>query len=156
MEENRLINLTAITELFSKHPIFFKVSSGCMRPLVSKGDTVLVKSCQPDELKRGEIVLYRSGNNLFIHRFLGFKCDDIITKADTKFSENKPIPKEQVIGRVSLIKKKHFAICLESKIFKIISYFLFIFSKMQVKLYSLVKNSLFLKSNFKGLTFFCL
>lgn len=141
MTQAKRIDLKLACELFSKEPSFFKVSSGCMRPLISKGDSVLIKSCKVNELKRGDIVLYRGANNLFVHRFLGIKEDKILTKADMSFKENRPILKEQMIGRVSLVKKGLISLNLESKIFRGLNYLFFIFNRIEAKLYLLVKKT---------------
>ncbi len=140
MEQIKEINLKSACELFSKQPSSFKVSSNCMWPFIKKGDAVLVKNCKPQELKEGEIIVYRNGDNLFAHRIIEIRENNFITKADMNFKKDRPISGEQIIGRVGLVKKGLFKLNLEKRFFKTINYLLFLLGKLQVKFYSAFKK----------------
>ncbi len=49
--------------------IKFTVSGSSMFPALRNGDNVLFRNLAPDELKRGEIILYERDGRFFTHRF---------------------------------------------------------------------------------------
>ncbi len=140
MTQIKKIDLKLACELFSKQPSSFRVSSSCMWPFIKRGDSVLVKNCKPQELKKGEIIVYRNGDNLFVHRIVEIRENNFITKADMNFKKDKPISGEQIIGRVGIVKKDLFELNLETKFFRAINCLLFLLGKLQVRFYLAFKK----------------
>lgn len=46
------------------------VLSGSMAPLIMPGSSVRIRSCRPAEIKTGDIIVFKNGNSLTIHRLL--------------------------------------------------------------------------------------
>ncbi|TDA31415.1 MAG: signal peptidase I [Hadesarchaea archaeon] len=68
-----------------------------------RGDLVVVKGISsPSELKVGDVVVYRQGSKLRVHRILAVLENGaiFITKGDANSSPDPPIPFEDVRGKV--------------------------------------------------------
>jgi signal peptidase I len=46
------------------------VLSGSMAPLIMPGSRVHIRSCRSNEIRRGDIIVFKEGNSLTIHRLL--------------------------------------------------------------------------------------
>ena len=75
------------------------VMSDSMNPKYYKGDAVILKKYDNEELKVGDIIAYYSDNNLIIHRINNINDDFITLKGDNNNSiDSKRIKKEDVEG----------------------------------------------------------
>ena len=48
----------------------FIVLSGSMEPTIMTGDIAIIKSCNKDELKEGDIIAFRNGTSVITHRII--------------------------------------------------------------------------------------
>lgn len=78
---------------------FFEVASGSMEPTLKINDVILVKLENVD-LKKGDIIAFYSENTVITHRILFIDGTIITVKGDNNDVVDKPIVKEQVIGKV--------------------------------------------------------
>lgn len=79
----------------------FRVISGSMSNAINIGDIVIVKTNQPKEnLKQDDIIVFKQENNIITHRIIKITENEIVTKGDANNTEDKPISKEQVIGKI--------------------------------------------------------
>ena len=77
-----------------------------MYPLIKQREDVL-RIVKTDTFKRGDILLYKSEiDHYVLHRVLKIKKDKIILAGDYNYWKDKPIVKEQVLGKLISIKKK--------------------------------------------------
>ena len=77
-----------------------KVTGSSMIPAIWPGDVVVVHRSDGVELKPGEIVLSMREEKLVAHRIV-YICDDsVITRGDTLYSDDPPIGKSEIVGRV--------------------------------------------------------
>lgn len=76
----------------------FEVGSGSMEPTISEKDLVIVKLGA--DIKNNDIVTYESNTIYITHRVLNIQGDYIITKGDANNTNDKPINKTSVIGKV--------------------------------------------------------
>ena len=77
-----------------------------MYPLIKQREDILtiVKS---NTYKKGDIVLYKSSiDHYVLHRILKIKKDKIILAGDYNYFKDKPITHNQILGLLTLIKKK--------------------------------------------------
>ena len=74
------------------------VLSGSMEPTFSKGALLLVKDTQ--DIQEGDIVVYRSGNELIVHRVIALENDTVITQGDANNVADEPFEKTQIKGKV--------------------------------------------------------
>ena len=77
---------------------FFQVTTGSMRDAIDIDSLILVKIT--DEFKEGDIVTFKQKDDIVTHRIVTIKGETIVTKGDANNSEDKPINRKDVIGRV--------------------------------------------------------
>ena len=75
--------------------------TGSMSPTIEKGDIVIIKI--GDEIKENDIITYKKDNVLITHRISKINENTIIAKGDYNNTDDLPIQKEQVIGKVVFI-----------------------------------------------------
>ena len=78
---------------------FFEVASGSMMPTLQINDVILVKVTN-ENLKNGDIIAFNGGDAVITHRILFMDGNVITVKGDNNDVVDKPITKEQVIGKV--------------------------------------------------------
>ena len=83
---------------------FFEVATGSMMPTIQIGDVVIVEITK--EIKENDIIVYKENENFITHRLIENKDNKIKTKGDANNSEDKPIEKEAVLGKVIKILPK--------------------------------------------------
>lgn len=79
----------------------FQVITGSMEDTIKIKDIVIVKLT--DDVKEDDIITYKSGENFITHRIIKIEDDKIITKGDANNTEDEPITKEVVVGKVVFI-----------------------------------------------------
>ena len=79
----------------------FSTETGSMSPTMEKGDIVIIKI--GDEIKENDIITYKKDNVLITHRISKINENTIIAKGDYNNTDDVPIQKEQVIGKVVFI-----------------------------------------------------
>ena len=80
---------------------FFKTETGSMKDTIEIGDIVVVKIGQ--EVEENDIITYYQNSSFITHRVIKIQDDKIATKGDNNNSEDEPIKKEQVVGKVVYI-----------------------------------------------------
>ena len=78
---------------------FFEVASGSMQPTLQINDVILVKIAN-DDLKNDDIIAFKGEDAIITHRILFMDGNVITVKGDNNDVVDKPIVKEQVIGKV--------------------------------------------------------
>ena len=79
----------------------FEVETGSMAKTIEIGDIIIVKLT--DDIKENDIITFKNGKEFITHRIINLNEDSIITKGDNNNSEDEPINKENVIGKVVYI-----------------------------------------------------
>ena len=78
---------------------YFKIISGSMENEIKVNDLVIVKLTS--DVKKNDIITYkREDKKIITHRIIKIEGDTIITKGDANFKEDKPIYRNQIIGKV--------------------------------------------------------
>ena len=113
------INPNEAPNVFGYKP--FIVLSGSMEPTIMTGDIAIIKSCDRDELKVGDIIAFRNGTSVITHRIVEISEKDgekvFITKGDNNNTEDRyPVSLSRVEGiYVSRIPKLgNFAMLLQT------------------------------------------
>jgi signal peptidase I len=76
------------------------VSSQSMWPVLKEGDMVLLAGVSSSEdLREGDIIAFRHGGGLAIHRIASVDGERITTRGDANFQEDAPIEFDDVVGR---------------------------------------------------------
>ena len=77
------------------------VEGTSMEPTLQTGDVVVViRRVGPEELSVGDIVVYRRGGSLVIHRVVSIGPSGLVTKGDNNWAPDPPVPYEAVAGKV--------------------------------------------------------
>jgi len=77
------------------------ITSGSMWPVLKKGDLILIKGIQNrDEIKVGDIIVYKNPKGFTIHRVVEIKEDTIVTKGDANNVNDAPVKYEDIIGKI--------------------------------------------------------
>ncbi len=83
------------------------ITSGSMWPVLKKGDFILIKGIQSEnDIKVGDIIVYKNPKGFTIHRIIEINGDTITTKGDANNVSDTPINFSDVIGKLFTIKDK--------------------------------------------------
>lgn len=83
---------------------FFEVATGSMSGTIEVGDVVIVEITK--DVNKGEVIVYKEGDNFITHRLVEKEGDHLVAKGDANNSEDKPITEDQILGRVIYIIPK--------------------------------------------------
>ena len=97
-------------ELFLKQGQgWFRIMSGSMRPLIDIDDRVLARPVDPEEVKPGDIIVFKNTDALVTHRVLKILRQNgkisILQKGDASVSASIIAP-DSIMGKVVAIEKK--------------------------------------------------
>lgn len=76
----------------------FEVITGSMSGTIEKNDIIIVKITK--DVKKGDIISFEQDNVIITHRIIEEENNNLVTKGDSNNSEDKPISKDDVIGKV--------------------------------------------------------
>lgn len=79
----------------------FQVITGSMSDTINPQDIVIVKLT--DDIKTNDIITFRVGDDFVTHRIIGTEGDKIITRGDANNSQDAPITKDVIVGKVVFI-----------------------------------------------------
>ena len=79
----------------------FQVITASMSNTINPQDIVIVKLT--DDVKTHDIITFRVGDDFVTHRIIGNDEDKIITRGDANNSQDAPITKDQIVGKVVFI-----------------------------------------------------
>lgn len=74
------------------------VLSGSMEPTLSTNDLVIVKRCDSYDVQ--DIVVFRSGNSMVIHRIIEIDETLVTTKGDANNAADEPFETDQIYGKM--------------------------------------------------------
>ena len=113
--------------LLKKRELGLHVLSGSMMPLVKKGDEVIFKHAEPNDIKIGDIIVFKKEDRLIVHRVIRkyYDGDSILFLQKGDNSTNaEVISGESIIGKVFAIRKGGKNIRLDRRIWGTINKFL--------------------------------
>ena len=84
---------------------FFEVASGSMKPTLEVNDVIVVKITN-ENLKKGDIIAFQGESAVITHRILYIDGNIITVKGDNNNIVDKPISRDQVIGKIVKIVPK--------------------------------------------------
>ena len=76
-----------------------------MSPIIRDGDRLRIEPVQAGQLRQGDIIAYRRGGRLFVHRYLGRWPDSgaLRTRGDSHMRVEPPLDPSEVLGRVTAV-----------------------------------------------------
>lgn len=82
---------------------FFEVATGSMSGTLDIGDIIIVKITK--QIKTNDIIVYKKYESYITHRVIEIENNKIITKGDANNTNDEPIGKEDVVGKVVKVFK---------------------------------------------------
>ena len=76
----------------------FEVATGSMNPAINKNDIIVTKKV--DNYEINDIITFQKDQDYITHRILSKNNDTFITKGDANNTEDTPISKDKIIGKV--------------------------------------------------------
>jgi signal peptidase I len=140
---NTIINLWADLH-HQKQELWLPVLSGSMMPLLRTGDEVLIQSVNPNNIRPGDIIVFKDPDKLIVHRVIrryDSGSPTFLQKGDSTTAAE-IIRSEDIIGKVIAVRKGSKIICLNDGIWKVVNHILTLFSSL---VYHLKPENSFLK-----------
>lgn len=98
----------------SEDLLFFETSGFSMWPFMRPKEKLVIKKSPVDDLRPGDIILYRVNNQLACHRLVKKNRDFLYARGDNSLSAPEVITREMFIGKVVGIIKNNRMISLTS------------------------------------------
>lgn len=94
-----------------------------MYPLLYPGrDEVILRAADPEELKRGDVVLYRrEGSILVLHRIWQRRADGFYMVGDNQTAVEGPVPEEQLRGVMTGFIRKGRTVSVKNPVYRVLS-----------------------------------
>ncbi|MBU4251571.1 MAG: S24/S26 family peptidase [Candidatus Omnitrophica bacterium] len=113
--------------------LFFETSGFSMWPFIRPKEKLLIKKIPVDDLRPGDIILYRANNQLACHRLVKKNRDFLWTRGDNSISSPEMITKEMFIGKVVGIIKNNKMISLTGWRSRLINSFMVIIAPLIIR-----------------------
>ena len=93
--------IDSLLELIKNGDDGYIVASSSMSPVLKPGDKVEIAPVEFDEIKVGQVIVFKNENEkLIVHRVVRKKGSQIITAGDSLRKYDHPIGSEDVVGAV--------------------------------------------------------
>jgi signal peptidase I len=106
---NELIDF-AETMLDDKLTLVFRMQGYSMYPTLKNGDRGHVEKCTADNIKIGDILVFKSNDKLIAHRLMSIRHENgvrlFIAKGDKNFHFDPPFTEKELIGKVISVEHK--------------------------------------------------
>ncbi len=93
-----LINLLSALDITVFGFRTYKIGSGSMEPALKVNNLIIIKEFKDYEI--GDIVTFNYKGDKVTHRIVSINENEVITKGDANNTNDKPIKKEDIIGKV--------------------------------------------------------
>lgn len=129
----------------------YRVISGSMQPALQIGDVIIVK--KSTNYSERDIITYSNGLTTITHRIIAINNDEVITKGDANEVDDKPINKEQIVGKFffRISNFSLFSIILSKNVIYLIMIFLLVLIFLLVIGDRIIKNLRYQSNNVKKL-----
>jgi Peptidase S24-like len=86
--------------LLSSGRLQFRAKGASMLPALWPGDLVTIHSASIDQIRGGEIVLFRADRQLCLHRVVRKSRGVLITRGDSVRCDDEPVHPHDILGRL--------------------------------------------------------
>jgi hypothetical protein len=95
-----------VAELLARHgAVWVREASRSMSPLIREGDEVRLGVPEPQRITQGALIACRQQGGLVLHRVLASSEAGVITKGDALASPDPPVGWEDVVARVTALRR---------------------------------------------------
>ena len=141
-ELNKQLLDLAESLLDDMHTLNFRMQGNSMYPTLKNGDLGLVEKCSPDELKIGDIVVFKSHDKLVAHRLIDiFNQKDervLFAKGDKNFYKDVPFTNDALVGKIISYKRKNKTKKMDSPFMKFQKFISLHISKPVIPVYNFI------------------
>lgn len=129
----------------------YRVISGSMQPSLQIGDVIIVK--KSNNYSERDIITYSNGLTTITHRIIAINNDEVITKGDANEVDDKPINKEQIVGKFffRISNFSLFSMILSKNVIYLIMIFLLVLIFLLVIGDRIIRNFRYQSNNVKKL-----
>ena len=93
------------------YSVTFRAPGWSMHPTIRDGETITAEPVAPEQVKRGEVVLYRVGEALLAHRVVGLRrrdgCPQLLVRGDAPGAQDEGVTAGQILARVVCTVRGH-------------------------------------------------
>ena len=119
---NDLINF-AESLLDENHTLSFRMHGNSMYPTLKDGEWGHVEKYSPDQLKVGDIVVFKAHEKLIAHRLIGIIQQNgtltFIAKGDKNKDKDEPFTSKALVGKITSFQRKKKVIKVDSLLMKL-------------------------------------
>ena len=98
----------------------FRANGSSMVPNIYEGEAITVEPVVPGDVKRGDIILYRSQRGVIAHRVVSLPTHSsvpdpdplFLLRGDASLSCDEPVEARQILGRVAFVEREGGAVNL--------------------------------------------
>lgn len=141
-ELNKQLLDFAETLLDDNHQLSYKLKGNSMYPALKAGDVGLVEKCSIEDLKVGDILVYKTNNTLVGHRLIDISIANteytLTTKGDKCYKSDIPFNSEALLGRINTFIRKERVKKIDSIRMKMLNFIALHFSKQAIPIYDLM------------------
>ena len=83
------------------------ITSGSMWPVLKTGDLILIQGAKKEDIRIGDVVVWKNVNGFTIHRVVQLTDKILVTKGDGNFKEDEPVKYEDVVGKAVSVNGKY-------------------------------------------------
>ena len=129
----------------------YRVISGSMQPALQIGAVIIVK--KSNNYYERDIITYSNGLTTITHRIIAINNDEVITKGDANEVDDKPINKEQIVGKFffRISNFSLFSMILSKNVIYLIMIFLLVLIFLLVIGDRIIRNFRYQSNNVKKL-----
>ncbi len=157
---NEWINKQSIVDfaesiLESNHTVSIRMTGYSMYPALRPGDIGHIEKCVPNEIKVGDIVVFKYREKLIAHRLVTINNNDVrtfVAKGDKNKFSDPPFAADAFVGKISSIERKGERISINSFGLSVFRYLALHFQKQVIAFYDFdLKIKLKINSLFSNL-----
>ncbi len=97
----------ALSKLLKTPYPMASITSGSMWPVLKTGDLILIQGAKKEDIRIGDVVVWKNVNGFTIHRVVQLTDKILVTKGDGNFKEDEPVKYEDVVGKAVSVNGKY-------------------------------------------------
>lgn len=115
---------------------FVTVVSGSMAPLLLKDDQVGLQNISAEDLKPGDIIIYRTAQTLMTHRYWGQTDQGHVSRGDRPLSFDSLWSSDQLVGKVIVRRRSGRELALTTGLGRLINSYLTQLARLESYLFA--------------------
>jgi len=96
----------AVASLRATGRLRLAVAGSSMLPAIRPRDVLLVRRCDFDSVRKGDVVLFCRGDRVFAHRVIECAPHAMVTRGDAIAEADEPVGTQEFLGRVERVVRR--------------------------------------------------